>query len=85
MLLFNPPYVLTPDEEVGSSGIEASWAGGYKGRMVIDRVLPLVPTLLSPTGSMLMVRPHTLHSKRADRSVRHRSVRVEAVVQTSVE
>jgi methylase of polypeptide subunit release factors len=39
---FNPPYVPTPDEEVHRGGIAAAWAGGYKGRVVIDRVLDQV-------------------------------------------
>ena len=41
--------------QVGSQGIEASWAGGVAGRQVIDRLLPLVPNLLSPRGVFYMV------------------------------
>lgn len=55
MLLFNPPYVVTPDEEVERKDIAAAWAGGKDGRLVIDRLLPVIPTLLSDRGVAYMV------------------------------
>lgn len=51
VIIFNPPYVPTPDDEVGSEGIEASWAGGKDGRKVLDKAIPQIASLLSrPDG-----------------------------------
>lgn len=40
--IFNPPYAPTPHEEVNRGGIASAWAGGDRGRVVIDRVLAQV-------------------------------------------
>lgn len=55
LLLFNPPYVPTPDEEVQRQGIAQAWAGGVDGRRVTDRLLAQLPDLLSPQGHAFIV------------------------------
>ncbi|XP_012558529.1 methyltransferase N6AMT1 [Hydra vulgaris] len=55
ILLFNPPYVLTPSEEIGKKDISAAWAGGKDGREVIDKFLPQAINLLSPAGFFYIV------------------------------
>ena len=56
--MFNPPYVPTPDEEVERGGLAAAWAGGTRGRRVLDRLLPALPALLSPRGEAFIVAVH---------------------------
>lgn len=55
VMVVNPPYVPTPDDEVGVGGIAASWAGGEDGRTVIDKILPVADKLLSDRGWLYMV------------------------------
>ena len=54
-LLNEPQYVPTPDDEVSGNGIEASWAGGEKGRRVTDRAIPQIAHLLSENGVCYMI------------------------------
>jgi release factor glutamine methyltransferase len=69
VILFNPPYVVTPDDEVvdfsrttlidmkdnDSSIIAAAWAGGFRGRRVLDRALPQLQHLLRGTAYVVTV------------------------------
>lgn len=55
IIIFNPPYVPTPDDEVSGNGIEVSWAGGERGRRVVDRAIPQIAHLLSENGVCYMI------------------------------
>ncbi|VVA89729.1 unnamed protein product [Arabis nemorensis] len=39
VIVVNPPYVPTPEYEVGIEGIASAWAGGENGLTVIDKIL----------------------------------------------
>ncbi|CAO2838149.1 unnamed protein product [Amaranthus hypochondriacus] len=55
VIVVNPPYVPTPEDEVGCDGIVSSWAGGEDGRSVIDRILPVADKLLSEKGWLYLL------------------------------
>ena len=57
MLVFNPPYVPSTEEEVTQdTGFSAAWAGGPRGRVVVDRFLEEAIPLMTPkTGTIYML------------------------------
>ncbi|KAI5058374.1 hypothetical protein GOP47_0026544 [Adiantum capillus-veneris] len=55
VLIFNPPCIPTLDEEVGDDGLTSAWAGGTQGRVLIDRMLKIVDSLLSSRGCFYLV------------------------------
>ena len=73
VLVFNPPYVPTSEEELAEAletrDISASWAGGTRGRRVLDKLLPHVGTALSPCGAfyLLGVAENDVDEVRAQR------------------
>ncbi|XP_008779458.1 methyltransferase N6AMT1-like [Phoenix dactylifera] len=85
VVVVNPPYVPTPEEEVGCDGITASWAGGENGRKVIDRILPVVDELLSGKGWLYMVTLTANNPSQICRSMREKGYASRIIVQRSTE
>ncbi|GFS99609.1 methyltransferase N6AMT1 [Trichonephila clavipes] len=50
LIVCNPPYAVTPSDEVGGNNTFKATSGGVKGREVIDQILHIVPKLLSEKG-----------------------------------
>lgn len=85
VVVVNPPYVPTPEEEVGCEGITASWAGGEDGRQVINRILPVVDELLSDKGCLYMVTLTANNPSQICRLMMEKGYSSRIVVQRSTE
>lgn len=59
IIIFNPPYVPTDEDELERAltthDISAAWAGGRKGRYVIDKFLKSLPSALSSNAVAYLV------------------------------
>jgi len=59
LVLCNPPYVATSNEEYGDSldskNVKAAWAGGDDGRNMTDQLIAQLPNLLTPNGAAYIV------------------------------
>lgn len=55
LLMCNPPYVATTEEEAeagkSAKDIYASWAGGSSGRSLTDKLIKMLPSILSASGA----------------------------------
>ncbi|XP_033132888.1 methyltransferase N6AMT1-like isoform X1 [Brassica rapa] len=85
VMVVNPPYVPTPEYEVGMEGIASAWAGGENGRSVIDRVLPVVDRLLSEKGWFYLVTLTSNYPSEICLGMRKRGYASRIVVQRSTE
>ncbi|KDN50301.1 hypothetical protein RSAG8_01637, partial [Rhizoctonia solani AG-8 WAC10335] len=59
VLIFNPPYVPTEEEEAtiaqSQGEIAGAWAGGFDGMAVTNRLLDELNSVLSPKGCFYLV------------------------------
>ncbi|PIA65625.1 hypothetical protein AQUCO_00100854v1 [Aquilegia coerulea] len=85
VMVVNPPYVPTPEDEVGIDGIAAAWAGGENGRSVIDRILPVADKLLSHRGWLYMVTLTANNPGEICSNMRKKGYASRIVVQRSTE
>lgn len=55
LVVTNPPYVPAPQERPPDGGAARAWDAGRDGRDLVDRVCARAPSLLRPSGVLLMV------------------------------
>lgn len=55
IVLFNPPYVVTDMEELNGNGLNRAWAGGDRGRVIIDKFLNDLHRILNVNGICYVV------------------------------
>lgn len=85
VIVVNPPYVPTPEDEVGVGGIAASWAGGENGRSVINKILPVADDLLSEKGWLYMVTLTANNPSEICLHMREKGYASRIVIQRSTE
>ncbi|KAL5773781.1 hypothetical protein ACOSQ2_013705 [Xanthoceras sorbifolium] len=85
VMVVNPPYVPTPEDEVGREGIASAWAGGENGRSVIDKILPIAEKLLSRKGWLYMVTLTTNNPSQICLQMREKGYASRIIVQRSTE
>ena len=85
VMVVNPPYVPTPEDEVGREGIASAWAGGENGRCVIDKILPIADNLLSDKGWLYMVTLTANKPSEICLQMREKGYAARIVVQRSTE
>ncbi|KAH8261885.1 hypothetical protein KR038_011913 [Drosophila bunnanda] len=80
VLLFNPPYVVTSDEELETQRFDSqsksatdgnlvfSWAGGQDGRRVTDILLKQLDDILSPRGVLYLL---LLRENKPEEIIKH--------------
>jgi len=64
LILFNPPYLPTPERESKGGWLEKAWSGGPSGRRVIDRFLFEAPRHLTQEGVILLTHSDLSNVKR---------------------
>ncbi|XP_041021983.1 methyltransferase N6AMT1-like [Juglans microcarpa x Juglans regia] len=85
VMIVNPPYVPTPEDEVGREGIASAWAGGENGRSVIDKILPIADNLLSDKGWLYVVTLTANNPSEICLQMRQKGYAARIVVQRSTE
>jgi release factor glutamine methyltransferase len=55
LIVSNPPYLPTPDEQLPGRGVARAWEAGPSGRAYIDRICATVAQHLRPRGILLLV------------------------------
>lgn len=84
LIVFNPPYLPTTEEETTSGPLDAAWNGGRDGRRVIDRFLRSFARHLAEGGELLLLHCDLADTDKTVRVLRGRGFEVEVLEEQKV-
>lgn len=84
VVVSNPPYVPS-DDPLDSIGPNRAWDAGADGRVVLDPLCALAPSLVAPGGSMLIVHSEFSDAPRTLRQLRRSGFDARIVAGRTIE
>lgn len=84
VVVSNPPYVPS-DAPLEGTGPNRAWDAGANGRVVLDQLCELAPSLLAPGGTMLIVHSEFSDPPQTLRRMRRWGFEAEVVATRTVE
>jgi release factor glutamine methyltransferase len=79
LIVSNPPYLPTADEQPPTRGLARAWEAGPSGRAYIDRICARVSDQLLPGGTLLLVHSSVCGEKETVRALATRGLSPEVV------
>jgi release factor glutamine methyltransferase len=79
LILANPPYLPSPDDELPIRGAARAWDGGVDGRLLLDRLCEQATDHLTAGGSVLIVHSSLAGEQATVRKLRDSGLEVEVV------
>ena len=68
IVVSNPPYVPAHDDTLPTRGIARAWDAGTDGRLILDRICALAPSVLA-TGGVLLLAQSVLNGVEKTRAM----------------
>jgi release factor glutamine methyltransferase len=79
LILANPPYLPSLDDELPRDGAARAWEGGVDGRLLVDRLCEEAATHLTEGGSVLIVHSSLTGEEATLRALRDSGLDPEVV------
>ncbi|MGW2374698.1 methyltransferase [Kitasatospora sp. NPDC001683] len=79
LVVSNPPYVPAPSRDAPPRGTARSWAAGWDGRLLLDRICVQAPRLLRPGGVLLPVQSSLADIDRTTAALRRSGLAASVV------
>ncbi len=79
LILANPPYLPSPDDQLPGRGAARAWDGGVDGRLLLDRLCEQATDHLTAGGSVLIVHSSLTGEQATVRKLRDSGLEVEVV------